>query len=245
MLFQNTSLSRLHSHKRRCTNLSATSGFGRVSYTTLMPYGKQPLFPPIAHVSPKFLCSASLVISRLSWGFQAPEVAVGQRPNLGPVQTASQLLLPNKKQLPLPPVLLDENDQLLFCKVLNRSSFCAVQAAASESGVEFFDRFYLDRPLPLKATSLCRSRRFVLACMPVMSRYVQLGCCHSGHVPVAPWRDVTWGCVSLLYMVSGGPDPDALALDGVLRWTPFGSGVGGAFWGVPRANRRGTAKGRF
>ena len=44
---------------------------------------------------------------------------------------------------------------------------------------------------------------------------------------------VTSGCASLLDMASGGPDPDAPAVNGVAGWIPFGSGVGGALRRVP------------
>ena len=41
-------------------------------------------------------------------------MAVGKRPNLGPVEIASQPWLPNANQLPLPPVFLGKDDQLLY-----------------------------------------------------------------------------------------------------------------------------------
>ena len=71
-------------------------------------------------------------------------MAVGKRPNLGPVEIASQPWLPNANQLHLPPVFLGKDDQLLLCKVQSKSSFCAVQVVASQKGVAFFYQLYLD-----------------------------------------------------------------------------------------------------
>ena len=68
---------------------------------------------------------------------------------------------------------------------------------------------------------------------PAGTAHVQQGCCHPGHVPSAPWRGATSSCASLLHMGSGGPGPDAPAVNGVAGWIPFGSEVGGAVRRVP------------
>ena len=71
-------------------------------------------------------------------------MAAGKRANLGPVEIASQPWLPNANQLPLPPVFLGKDDQLLLCKVQSKSSFCAVQVVVSQKGVALFCRLHLD-----------------------------------------------------------------------------------------------------
>ena len=140
-----------------------------------------------------------------------------------------------------PSVLFGKNYQLLFCKVQSKSSFCTVQVVvASQNGVAFLYLLYLDGEESFRFDGIALE-----GCQPLPEWTVCFGGLHAGIVTynkavaipaMCPMHlDEKWHHLARLFSTWSLAVQTLThrPVNGVLGWTPFGSGVRGAFRRMP------------